>query len=54
MIAPEWFPRPNDGAAHEEDLICAICSHEWIEWILPAERAVACPACGYRNELGRV
>lgn len=54
MIAPEWFPRPNDAVEHAEDVTCAICNHEWTEWVTPAERTVACPRCGYQNDLGRV
>ena len=54
MIAPEWFPRPNDRRDYEEDMTCAICSHEWMAWVLAADRYVECPACGYRNELGGV
>jgi hypothetical protein len=54
VIAPEWYPRPNDRFGHVEEMVCVICCHEWSVWVTAQERDVACPACGYQNSLGEV
>lgn len=49
---PEWYPRPGNASGREEDMLCAICSHEWLVWVRAGERTAECPACGYQNSLG--